>query len=191
MSTPYTLCVQVGLPYVRAKLQDLYQRQQRVRGQPLLGTTAGAAAPTAPAGGGLAGSSSSRRRTAWLAALRAHAAAAYPWVHAAAEGAALACQLAYLLQGPSGSAPAPYSPGLALLRQRVVRVAAREAAERQREVAAARARTLRTASASHGGALAAGLLRAGHLLADHTRTALIASVFGFKVRAERRGCRRS
>lgn len=114
-----------------------------------------------------------------LRALALHAfIKAYPLVHAGQEGSKFALQLLYLMD-----ATAFYSPALWLLRQRIVRISGGElqavdrARARQREAALRRARD----SASLLWRLVRqGYLRASWLFTDHTRNALILSVFAFK-----------
>lgn len=78
-------------------------------------------------------------------------------------------------------------PGLHLLGLSVARVSGAEVAEAARARAARRAARLaaarRPGSPSPLGLLRWAWLRAGHLAVDHTRSALILSVFAFKVRA--------
>ena len=85
--------------------------------------------------------------------------AIYPSVHAATHALLVAYQLGYLLQATDC-----YSPGLAVVRQRVRRVTAQDAKQRQ---------------ILNGDDLVA---RGVRFLADNTRNAVIASVFLYKVR---------
>lgn len=95
----------------------------------------------------------------WRDRLVAAAVAAYPSVHAATHALLVAYQLGYLLQATDC-----YSPGLAVVQQRVRRMTAQDTAAKQRR-------------ADGNGLVARGV----RLLADNTRNAVIAAVFLYKV----------
>lgn len=183
-----TLLVVVGLPYARSKLQALYSRHHQPRtNHHLLGFdaafgdqfpqhTAPQQQQQQPGGEQHAGARGGGRLARLRAACLRMFVRAYPWVHAGTEGLVFVYQLAYLLEYSQH-----YSPALAILRQKVARVSGREVAEQQRELGAARARAVQRARAARGGALRGALVQAQHFVADHTRTALIVGVFGFKL----------
>lgn len=102
----------------------------------------------------------------------------YPMIYAAQESCKAALQVAYLV----GRTP-HYSLPLWLLGQTVVRVSATELAQAERQRAQERRQALDHA-ASRGSLLRRvmhqGWLRGSYLLTDHTRNALILSVFAFK-----------
>lgn len=102
----------------------------------------------------------------------------YPMMYAAQESCKAALQVAYLV----GRTP-HYSPPLWMLGQRVVRVSATELAQAERQRAQERQQALEHV-ASRGGLLRRlvqqAWLRGSYLLTDHTRNALILSVFAFK-----------
>ncbi|KAK9801364.1 hypothetical protein WJX73_000250 [Symbiochloris irregularis] len=103
---------------------------------------------------------------------------AYPWIHASHEGLRFAYQLLYLLENT-----AYFSPLLHLLGQRVVRVTSQELGEAQRRTSDRRKRQLHRAGMQYWplAILQRLWLRASYGLADHTRNALILSVFAFKL----------
>lgn len=179
-----SLALLVLVPYLQSKLDALYQRLHEERALRMLGL-----APTAPqpAAASLRTSAPSAPEqpgspvARLLGALRAAAPAAllrgWPWARAALEAARFAHQLAYLL----GGSPC-FSPELRLLRLQAVRVSGQEAAEAERSRARSRSQQLQgTGSTGTLRALRVAALRAGYVVEDHSRSALILLVFGFKL----------
>jgi peroxin-12 len=165
-------------PYLKARLDALYLQHARGGGTSAPGAPPPPRLPPPPA----AAAAPAARA---LQQLQVHAARAflllYPWANAAHEGARFAYQLFYLL----GRTPY-YSPDLHLLGLVVRRVSGQEAAASERARQARRSERLRGAGAGRGPsalrALRAGWARARGAAADHTRSALVLSVFAFKVR---------
>ncbi len=91
---------------------------------------------------------------------------AYPYIHAGTQALLVGYQLAYLL-----NLTEYYSPGLHVLRQKIVRVSGLEAAERQQRMTKQRAQQGPPGLVS----------RVAQLLADNTRNTVIAAVFLYKV----------
>ncbi|KAK2077067.1 hypothetical protein QBZ16_004700 [Prototheca wickerhamii] len=151
--------VGVLVPYIRAKLDRLYEEESiRQRARQALADDA--------------------RDASWRAFYARAFVRAYPWCVAAHEGSRFAYQLLYLL----GKTPY-YLPGLHLLGLRVARTDPAAARAHAKAQAARRARR-----AAGGDALPAPLrllcaatLRAGYLVADNARSALVLSVFAFKL----------
>jgi hypothetical protein len=107
--------------------------------------------------------------------------AVYPFLAGAHEGARFAYQLFYLL----GKSPY-FSPELHLAGLVVSRVSGPDLAAAARRTAAARVMRLQRARTGGGGALGRGLregwVRMTDAVNEHTRSALILAVFGYKVR---------
>ncbi|KAK9868707.1 hypothetical protein WJX84_006575 [Apatococcus fuscideae] len=173
-----TLILQVALPYLFCKCNALFSHHRPQIEAPL-GLTARRSLPadTPPPQGG-----SSSRAAASLAWLRRQALRlflfGYPWLHAAWEGLRFGFQLLYLLDSS-----AFYSPELWLLGQSVVRVSGTELMEGERRKGQARQKQLQRTPSKPAllQLLQRGWLRATWAVADHTRNALILSVFGFKL----------
>ncbi|KAK9916810.1 hypothetical protein WJX75_007322 [Coccomyxa subellipsoidea] len=180
-----TLLFLVGVPYVKAKLEALYNRHRRPT-EGLLGLTVRrpvAPESTAAQQQSLLDRGSGSRWRQRIAQVRAVALAAfmrlYPWLHMLQEGLSFSYQLAYLLQA------SPYfSPTLHILRQHVERASGQQLVladrakrqQRRQEIVGVR---------SSGNFIVRlvqeGLLRTGYAFSDHTRNALILAIFGFKL----------
>ncbi|CAL8466830.1 g6366 [Coccomyxa elongata] len=183
-----TLMFLVGVPYVKAKLEALYNRHRRPT-EGLLGLTLrrplvpqSSTATQQNADQREAGGGSSRWQHR-LAQARALGLAAfmrlYPWLHMVQEGLSFSYQLAYLLQA------SPYfSPTLHILRQHVERASGQQLALADRAKRQQRRQEI-TGVRSSGNFIVRlvqeGVLRAGYALSDHTRNALILAIFGFKL----------
>ncbi|DBB06285.1 TPA: hypothetical protein ACH3X1_011860 [Trebouxia sp. C0004] len=103
----------------------------------------------------------------------------FPWIHATQEGLRFGYQLLYLLD----SSPF-YTPILHLLGQNIVRVSGPEMVEVQRQKQQRRQQQLQSAQQSSSvlwRLVSQGWLRSAYAFADHTRNALILSVFAFKL----------
>jgi len=164
------LAAEVVLPYLRSKAERLYRLHAN---QGLLGLAVGRAAQQQQLSG----------EVTWQQRLRVHAVrsfvAAYPYLHAAMEGSTLAWHMAYLL----GKGPA-HRPVLHVLGMKLARVSAHDLMRQDRAKQAARAAALQAtyAPGRHAafGAVQRGALRGLALVSDHSRSALILGVFGFK-----------
>lgn len=173
----HTLAVLVLLPYLKSKLDRLYSVHRRVDG--VLGLTF-ARAQTESARHEAAGGSTLQAQLQRLKATTLNCfLRVYPWVHASQEALRFGYQLLYLLDST------PYfSPVLHLLQQHVVRVSGHEMVEVQRRKQRQRQQQLQGALQSGPWlvrVLRQGWLHSSYALADHTRNALILSVFAFKL----------
>lgn len=179
-----SLAFLVLLPYATSKMQAAYKAHHAAALQAALwapgddDTTTTAAAseeedsPSPPQAFGRphAASSSWRHRArAWWTRLLAWC---YPWAVAGGEGVAFAYQLLYLLE-----VTPYYTPGLHLTGLVVRRTTGQESVALAHAAAASRARHLARAVPAPLRPLA----RAGYALLDHAHTALIGTVFLFKM----------
>ncbi|KAK9841404.1 hypothetical protein WJX74_005170 [Apatococcus lobatus] len=176
-----TLALQVALPYLICKCNALFAHHRPQIEAPL-GIMSQRNQQLAFDQPQTAGSHGSRSGTAlnWLRrqALRIFL-CGYPWFHAAWQGLRFGFQLLYLLDSS-----AFYSPELWLLGQSVTRVSGSELMDRERKKAQVRQHQLGRTHQSRPAMLQLlrrGWLRASWAVADHTRNALILSVFGFKL----------
>lgn len=116
--------------------------------------------------------------SAWRQALLQIFVRLYPWIHACQEGLRFGYQMLYLLENS-----AYFSPSQHLLGQRIVRVTGSEMSEADRHRRGVRKGQLHWAAMHPWPAslLHRLLLHTSYALSDHTRNALILSVFGFKL----------
>ncbi|KAI8475553.1 MAG: Pex12 amino terminal region-domain-containing protein [Monoraphidium minutum] len=170
----WALLASVLLPYLQAKAERLYARHAPRAG--VLGLALRRAATAAPRGSGGGGGSPLERARAGALVLFVRA---YPYIHAAVEGSKFSYQLAFLLGASDFN-----SPAMRLLGQRLARMSAPEMARLEKEKQRSRAARL-AAVQQRGSRIARGAgrawLAARFAAADHTSSALILAVFGFKI----------
>ncbi|KAK9810536.1 hypothetical protein WJX72_012327 [[Myrmecia] bisecta] len=169
-----TLLLLVAVPYIKAKLDRLYNQYRRQSEGPLGLTLRMQQQPEQQVPEGRSALAAGGRRLLLSIFLRV-----YPWAHAAQEGLRFAYQLLYLLD----STPY-YSPLLHLLGQQVVRVSGQELVEAERQKQRQRRQQLQGIRQSSGPLIRwvkKAWTRSSFLFADHTRNALILSVFAFKL----------
>lgn len=171
------------LPFLKAKVDALYvnarqQAQQAQHGGSSWAVPpAASAAATSPASAPAAPSP----RDLWRKRAVAAFLKVYPWVNAAHEGSKFFYQLIYLV----GKSPY-FSPELHLLGLVVARVSGQDAAAAAQQRDARHTARLSRARGGPGGSLLSLLrvawVRATTAVGEHTRSALILTVFAFKVR---------
>lgn len=176
-SQRWTLLFLVVLPYMQAKLESLYNRHRRQARAPL-----GLRMLPRPSEIESAADQGSHIQSLWhriQALTLKFFMRAFPWIHATQEGLRFGYQLLYLLD----SSPF-YTPTLHLLRQNIVRVSGQEMVEVQRQKQQRRQQQVESARRSSSviwRLLSQGWLKCAYAFADHTRNALILSVFAFKL----------
>ncbi|KAL3154018.1 hypothetical protein ABBQ32_013570 [Trebouxia sp. C0010 RCD-2024] len=175
-SQRWSLVFLVALPYLQSKMETIYNRhRQRVRA-PL-----GLRFMQDPSAVGEV-SQQSQSESLWRRIQRQALSLfmrLFPWIHATQEGLRFGYQLLYLLD----STPF-YTPVLHLLGQNIVRVSGQEMIEVQRQQQQRRQLQLEAAQRSPSvilRLLSQGWLKSTYAFADHTRNALILSVFAFKL----------
>ncbi|WIA17383.1 hypothetical protein OEZ85_014241 [Tetradesmus obliquus] len=176
------LLCEVLLPYLKSKADHLYARHAQQQGG-VLGLAL-ARSTQQQQQQASSSSSSGRARLARIAAAARHYGLAallklYPYAHAAIEGVKFYYQLCYLLDVLDC-----HSPTLHLLGQRLVRLTGPEMAQMEREKQQQRQQQLARAAQQPSRVAAAARkwwLLGSAAAADHLRTVLILSVFGFKI----------
>ncbi|KAA6419431.1 MAG: Peroxisome biogenesis 12 [Trebouxia sp. A1-2] len=176
-SQRWTLLFLVVLPYMQAKLESVYNRRRRQTRSPLALRITQRSSEVEPDA-----DQQPERRSLWRrtqAQILRLFVRLFPWIHATQEGLRFGYQLLYLLD----SSPF-YTPILHLLGQNIVRVSGQEMVEVQRQKQQRRQQQLQSAQRSSSviwRLVSQGWLRSAYAFADHTRNALILSVFAFKL----------
>ncbi|KAL0056265.1 hypothetical protein WJX82_009363 [Trebouxia sp. C0006] len=176
-SQRWTLLFLVVLPYMQAKLESIYNRRRRQTRSPLALRITQRSSEVEPDA-----DQQPERRSLWRrtqAQILRLFMRLFPWIHATQEGLRFGYQLLYLLD----SSPF-YTPILHLLGQNIVRVSGQEMVEVQRQKQQRRQQQLQSAQRSSSviwRLISQGWLKSTYAFADHTRNALILSVFAFKL----------
>lgn len=175
-SQRWSLIFLVALPYLQAKMEAIYNSHRRQARAPLGLRFAQRPIDATEVSSQTQSQSLWRRTQAQALKLFMRL---FPWIHATQEGLRFGYQLLYLLD----STPF-YTPVLHLLGQNIVRVSGQEMVEVQRQKQQRRQLQLEAAQRSPSvlwRLLSQGWLKSAYAFADHTRNALILSVFAFKL----------
>ncbi|KAL3838115.1 hypothetical protein ACJIZ3_022706 [Penstemon smallii] len=175
----------VILPYLKSKLQSVYDKQREAALQASLWgdnderfdntDDLGRINNSFGSSGNSAIEASARAR--WIKRLRKTVGACYPWLHAGNEGLCFAYQLLYLLD-----ATGFYSIGLHALGVQVCRATGQELMDTSSRISKIRSREReRLRGPPWLKALQGGLLSCGYAVLDYAQTGLIAAVFFFKM----------
>ncbi|KAL0403533.1 UNVERIFIED_CONTAM: Peroxisome biogenesis protein 12 [Sesamum radiatum] len=174
----------VVLPYLRSKLQSIYNKEREATLQASLWGDSDESFDTDFVGGGnntlgsrdnLDNEASAGAR--WIKRLRKTVGACYPWLHAGNEGLSFAYQLCYLLD-----ATGFYSLGLHALGIHVCRATGQELMDTSSRISKIRSRERERLRGSPWlKALQGGLLSCAYAVLDYAQTGLIAAVFFFKM----------
>ncbi|KAL2249302.1 peroxisome biogenesis protein 12 [Sesamum indicum] len=174
----------VVLPYLRSKLQSIYNKEREATLQASLWGDSDERFDIDFVGGGdntlgsrdnLDNEASAGAR--WIKRLRKTIGACYPWLHAGNEGLSFAYQLLYLLD-----ATGFYSLGLHALGIHVCRATGQELMDTSSRISKIRSRERERLRGSPWlKALQGGLLSCAYAVLDYAQTGLIAAVFFFKM----------
>ncbi|KAK6145313.1 hypothetical protein DH2020_022133 [Rehmannia glutinosa] len=175
--------LQVVLPYLKSKLQSIYNKEREATLQASLwgdsderfdGYIGGS---NNSFGSGDSSDIEASARARWIKRLQKTVGACYPWLHAGTEGLSFAYQLLYLLD-----ATGFYSQGLHALGIHVCRATGQELMDTSSRISKIRSRERERLRGSPWlKAIQGGLLSCAYAVLDYAQTGLIAAVFFFKM----------